>query len=78
MIHRPDDLVRIKGQAGTYRIHQVNGDEVTMFGGPRRQWRTVKADVLRPATKREAADHQQAEQALRAAARAIKPARPVK
>lgn len=73
-----DDLVRVKGQTGTYRVKALGVNEVTIFGGPRRQWRTVKAAELRPATKREAKDFLRAEGALLEAARGIKPARSIK
>lgn len=72
-----NDLVRLKGKPGVYRVHNIDGDEVTAFGGPRRQWRTLQATTLRLCTKAEIRAYERAEVGLLEAARGIKPARPI-
>jgi hypothetical protein len=49
----PGRLVRVRGSKGEWRIMGKGKDgSVTLFGGPRRQWRSVRPEQLRPLPRR--------------------------
>lgn len=42
----PGAWIKVRGRQGTYRVHRIDGDEVTCCGGDkaRRQWHTFLVD----------------------------------
>lgn len=77
-------IVTMRGRKGlAFRVHEIEVDDagepvlLEIFGGPRRQWRSVKPDAVKPAEaakRREFLRVMEQEEPLR---RAIRPKKPV-